>query len=202
MKVYGLLGAYALVNLLLIIYFTTTPVVTVEASFEPAAEKFDDTSPTTVSPSEVDPTDIVSLNTTCETLQGMVSRLLDVEVTKTETPFADADLGLSGIDCNLTFPRSSTEDEDYLIIAQEVKADLETQGWHEDPTFIAYGPNEISLALTKNEQSGILTVGWQPATTPSCATKRALTICKMESRLYQVNFNFTIAPLGEDETSL
>ncbi|MDX1522887.1 MAG: hypothetical protein R3264_14765, partial [Anaerolineae bacterium] len=62
--------------------------------------------------------------------------------------------------------------------------------WQEDPTYIAYGPNQITLAFINGNNSGILEVGWQPATEADCIAHRPAAVCQVKAnhRLYTVTF--------------
>jgi hypothetical protein len=139
---------------------------------------------------------------TCTMLEDALTQMFKVDVVRIAAPFDDYDFGRSGIDCQLTVVRHSTDPEDFLTIADDLKAVLMELGWQEDLTYIAYGPSETSLAFRKNDQSGLLGVGWQPSAELSCLKGQPDTGQRAyELRLYTISFSFTVAPLMSDDRS-
>lgn len=134
---------------------------------------------------------------TCATLFAEVTDMFGRRVTKTETPFTDTALGLTGLDCQLTVVRASSEPDDYVAIAQDLKASLEAAGWREDESYVAYGPSELTLALQQADNSGMLTVRRQAIDSTTCRGDRSTATCLEGSNphRYQITFSFTLAPL-------
>jgi hypothetical protein len=135
-------------------------------------------------------------NETCNLLHNTAAELFESKVTQIETPFTEAELGLNGLDCKLTALKNSADAEDYVAMAQDLKAMLAIQGWREDETYIAYGPNEMTLALEKSGHSGLLTVGWQATPKAACFDNPTPAPCVKGAtqRLYHITFSYSLAP--------
>lgn len=135
---------------------------------------------------------------TCVALEEVAAQVLAVDVTKTETGFHEQNPELSGIDCNLTATARSASADDYLAMADELKEALAAQGWQEDPTFIAYGPDEISLGFRKGLDSGLLIVGSALAL-DACVAEQATTDCDFgpDQRTYTITFSYTVQEVNQ-----
>lgn len=228
MKIYGLLGIFALLNMLLFNYFDsqithasveTTPEQPPVPNLEQSADKsalrlqsyeshkfgwqvIENLPDTVIDQLDITPVpyksnSLLLSEATCARLQSAATEIFEGAVTEIETPFREADLGLLGINCQLIVLNGEwTAADDYLLIADAFKHELEAHGWLEDPTFIAYGPTETTLAFTKDNNSGLLHVGWQPVPHTNCVFIPSTAICqfKPELRLYTVTFEFTVTP--------
>ncbi len=133
---------------------------------------------------------------TCDSLRSAATEIFEREVTRTATPFHDSDLDLDGVDCRLSVLGQPTEARAFTTIIDAFQQEVEAQGWVEDSTFVAYGPTETTYAFNKGSDSGLLTVGWQPAPHTNCVFDQTTSVChyQPELRLYTVTFNFTVSP--------
>lgn len=230
MKIYGLLGIFALLNVLAFNYFDSQiSHATIDATHkttqeQPADSVFDQTNDqaelklqsyssnwtgwqrvqelpaAVISQLNIiaitQPTpDRLSPKSTCAMLEGAAVQIFEGDVAKHETPFHDADLGLLGINCQLTVFNASPMADEFSGITAVFIQDLTAHGWLEDPTFIAYGPTETTIALTQDGNSGMLTINWQAVPATNCVFN-ADTICrfKPDLSLYTITFNFTVTP--------
>lgn len=132
---------------------------------------------------------------TCELLQAAMTDIFERTVTQTEKPFHDEALDMVGIDCQLSVLGANDNADHFLTVADALKQELEAQGWLEDPTVVAYGPTETTLAFAQEEQTGMLTVGWHTVPHPTCMFDEVSVPCQFqpEQQLYTIIFSFSLA---------
>jgi hypothetical protein len=106
----------------------------------------------------------VLINTTlmadCQTLERATRALMRAQVSRSESTFTDEFTNEPVARCQLLVDNAQNV-ADVSALAANILDILEARGWEEDPTYIAEGPGETSLALQQAEATAFLQVRWQ-----------------------------------------
>jgi putative hemolysin len=124
----------------------------------------------------------------CHELAAATAQTLGVEVAQEEASFQDYVEGGTGVGCQVTASGTGLDFESILAVSETIKDMMRTNGWNEDPQYLADGPTGTATAFRQDSRLCLFQVGWAPSEDAGCPADRPATDCDLtpEQQIYTV----------------
>ena len=134
----------------------------------------------------------------CEELRARVARLLVVETTATQAPFQDIVTGVTGTGCRLEAKGTGAHFQSFPDVAAGLGSLLRTQGWTEDPRYLADGPTGTASGFRKDSMLALVSAGWNPMRDVVCPGPISGCYIPREKQLFTVAVDLAeVDPAGD-----
>lgn len=134
----------------------------------------------------------------CESLRTEVEEMLNVTVTQEENPaFETVIENRSGVSCRLTATGTGDDFTNFVDVANNLVALLETQGWTADPQYVADAPTGAVLGLRRDDDTvadglAVVQVNWNPAPGVECPSDQPIATCAEQLEPSQMLYYISI----------
>lgn len=115
----------------------------------------------------------------CEAISAAIAAELAVEMEVAEGELTSEIGGWHGTACTITATGTGEDFGNFVDTAQTIRDVLVSQGWTENPTYLADGPTGTASGYELDNKMALVSVEWQPGPAVSCMADRPISECNV-----------------------
>ena len=153
----------------------STPSTPADAGTATATPVPSEEAPTSPDRSAVAPVDAAE----CEAISAAIAAELAVEMEVAEGDLTSEIGGWHGTACTVTATGTGEDFGNFVDAAQTIRNVFVSQGWTENPTYLADGPTGTASGYELDNKLALVSVAWQPGPAVSCMADRPISECNV-----------------------